>query len=66
MAAYTGGSALASDGFFPFRDSIDIIAKEGIYAIVQPGGSIKDKEVIEACNEHGISMVFTNVRHFKH
>ncbi|MEJ5306915.1 MAG: bifunctional phosphoribosylaminoimidazolecarboxamide formyltransferase/IMP cyclohydrolase [candidate division WOR-3 bacterium] len=66
MAAYTGGSALASDGFFPFRDSIDLIAKEGIYAIVQPGGSIKDQEVIEACNEHGISMVFTNVRHFKH
>ncbi|MEO0281822.1 MAG: bifunctional phosphoribosylaminoimidazolecarboxamide formyltransferase/IMP cyclohydrolase [candidate division WOR-3 bacterium] len=66
MAAYTGGSALASDGFFPFRDSIDLIAKEGIYAIVQPGGSIKDQEVIEACNEYGISMVFTNVRHFKH
>ncbi len=66
MAAYTGGSALASDGFFPFRDSIDLIAKAGIYAIIQPGGSIKDKEVIQACDENEISMVFTNIRHFKH
>jgi phosphoribosylaminoimidazolecarboxamide formyltransferase/IMP cyclohydrolase len=57
---------LASDAFFPFRDSIDIIANTGVKAIIQPGGSIRDREVIEACNEHGISMVFTGMRCFKH
>ena len=57
---------LASDAFFPFRDSIDIIAKTNIKAIIQPGGSVKDNEVIEACNEHGIAMVFTGKRCFKH
>ncbi len=57
---------LASDAFFPFRDSIDKIAKTGIKAIIQPGGSIKDEEVIQACDEHGISMVFTGFRCFKH
>ncbi len=60
------GSVLASDAYFPFRDNIDFIAKTGVSAIVQPGGSIRDKEVIDACNEYGISMVFTNTRHFKH
>jgi phosphoribosylaminoimidazolecarboxamide formyltransferase/IMP cyclohydrolase len=60
------GSVLASDGFFPFRDSIDLMAKFGITACVQPGGSIKDKEVIKACNEHGISMAFTDERCFRH
>ncbi|HIP42779.1 MAG TPA: bifunctional phosphoribosylaminoimidazolecarboxamide formyltransferase/IMP cyclohydrolase [Aquifex aeolicus] len=60
------GAVVASEAFFPFRDSIDIMAKEGITAVIQPGGSIRDKEVIEACNEHGISMVFTGLRHFKH
>jgi phosphoribosylaminoimidazolecarboxamide formyltransferase/IMP cyclohydrolase len=60
------GSVLASEAFFPFRDSIDTAAKEGIKAVVQPGGSIRDQEVIDACNEHGIAMVFTNMRHFKH
>jgi len=59
-------AVLASDAFFPFRDSIDHIAKAGIKAIIQPGGSIKDEEVIAACNEHGITMVFTGVRCFKH
>lgn len=59
-------SVLASDAFFPFRDSIDIIADTGVKAIIQPGGSIRDKEVIEACNEHGFSMVFTGMRCFKH
>ena len=59
-------SVMASDAFFPFRDSIDLAAKAGITSIVQPGGSVKDKEVIDACNEYGISMVFTNTRHFKH
>ena len=61
-----GGAVLASDAFFPFRDCVDEAAKNGIKAIIQPGGSIRDEESIEACNEHGISMVFTGVRHFKH
>jgi phosphoribosylaminoimidazolecarboxamide formyltransferase/IMP cyclohydrolase len=61
-----GGSVLASDGFFPFRDSIDLLAETGVKACVQPGGSIKDNEVIEACNEHNISMVFTKERCFRH
>jgi AICAR transformylase/IMP cyclohydrolase PurH len=60
------GSVLASDGFFPFRDSIDLLAKYGVAACVQPGGSIKDKEVIEACDEHGIAMAFTGERCFRH
>lgn len=60
------GCILASDAFFPFRDSIDKIASTGIKAIIQPGGSIKDEEVIKACNEHDIAMVFTGFRCFKH
>jgi phosphoribosylaminoimidazolecarboxamide formyltransferase / IMP cyclohydrolase len=60
------GSVMASDAFFPFRDGIDAAAKAGITAVVQPGGSQKDQEVIEAANEHGIAMVFTNMRHFWH
>ncbi len=64
--ARAAGGILASDAFFPFRDSIDKIAPSGIRAIIQPGGSIRDKEVIEACNEHGIAMVFTDSRCFKH
>lgn len=60
------GSVLASDAFFPFRDNVDMAAKHGITAIIQPGGSIKDAEVIKAANEHGIAMVFTGVRHFRH
>ncbi len=59
-------SILASDAFFPFRDSIDKIASTGIKTIIQPGGSIKDEEVIQACNEHDIAMVFTGARCFKH
>lgn len=62
----TYGSVLASDAFFPFRDGIDEAAKGGISVVIQPGGSIRDKEVIEACNEHNIAMVFTNIRHFLH
>ena len=57
---------MASDGFFPFADSIDIAAQIGVKAIIQPGGSINDKEIIEAAEKYNISMVFTNVRHFKH
>ena len=60
------GSVLASDAFFPFRDSIDIISGSGITTVVQPGGSIRDQEVINACNEHGLSMVFTGTRCFRH
>ena len=60
------GSTLASDAFFPFRDSIDAVGKTGIKTIIQPGGSIRDNEVIEACNEYDISMMFTNTRCFKH
>ena len=60
------GAAMASDAFFPFRDSIDKAAEAGIRAIIQPGGSVRDEEVIKAADEHGITMVFTGVRHFKH
>jgi phosphoribosylaminoimidazolecarboxamide formyltransferase/IMP cyclohydrolase len=62
----TEGAVLASEAFFPFRDSVDEAAKHGIKAIIQPGGSIRDPEVIEAADEHGIAMVFTGMRHFKH
>lgn len=60
------GVVLASDAFFPFRDVVDCCAANGIKAIIQPGGSLKDQESIDACDEHGISMIFTGVRHFKH
>ena len=60
------GTALASDAFFPFRDNVDEAANFGISAIIQPGGSIRDDESIQAANEHGITMVFTGYRHFKH
>ena len=60
------GSSLASEAFFPFRDSVDAAAAAGVKAIIQPGGSIRDEEVIEAANEHGIAMYFTTVRHFLH
>jgi phosphoribosylaminoimidazolecarboxamide formyltransferase/IMP cyclohydrolase len=60
------GGVLASDAFFPFRDSIDAIKDSGIRVVMQPGGSIRDQEVIDACNEYGIAMVFTDTRCFKH
>jgi len=60
------GSVMASDAFFPFRDGIDAAAEYGISAIIQPGGSMRDDEVIEAANEHGLAMVFTGMRHFRH
>ena len=59
-------SVLASDAFFPFRDNVDEAAKFGIAGVIQPGGSVKDAEVIEAADEHGLAMVFTGARHFKH
>ena len=60
------GSVMASDAFFPFRDGIDSAAQYGISAIIQPGGSMRDEEVIAAANEHGLAMVFTSMRHFRH
>jgi phosphoribosylaminoimidazolecarboxamide formyltransferase/IMP cyclohydrolase len=60
------GSVLASDAFFPFPDNIELAAQAGVTAIVQPGGSIRDEEVIEAANKHGLAMLFTGVRHFRH
>ena len=60
------GAVLASDAFFPFRDSIDAIKDTGITMVIQPGGSIRDQEVVDACNEYGIAMVFTGTRCFKH
>lgn len=64
--AHSDGAVLASDAFFPFRDGIDRLAGTGIRAIIQPGGSVRDEEVIAACNEHGIAMVFTGKRCFRH
>ena len=63
---FSGDLVLASDAFFPFRDVVDFCAKENIKAIIQPGGSMRDEESIEAANEHGISMIFTAMRHFLH
>ena len=60
------GSVVASDAFFPFRDGIDVVVRAGAQAVIQPGGSVKDDEVIAAADEHGIAMVFTGVRHFRH
>lgn len=60
------GSVVGSDAFFPFRDGVDVVAAAGASAIIQPGGSVRDEEVIAAADEHGIAMVFTGVRHFRH
>jgi phosphoribosylaminoimidazolecarboxamide formyltransferase/IMP cyclohydrolase len=60
------GSVMASDAFFPFRDGIDAAAAAGIRAVIQPGGSMRDSEVIAAADEHGLAMVFTGMRHFRH
>ena len=60
------GSVMASDAFFPFRDGIDNAAAAGIKAVIQPGGSIRDDEVIAAANEAGMAMIFTSMRHFRH
>ena len=62
----TQGTVVASDAFFPFRDGIDEAAKAGATAVVQPGGSVRDQEVIDAANEHGMAMIFTGMRHFRH
>ena len=60
------GAVMASDAFFPFPDSVEIAGKAGITAVIQPGGSVKDQLSIDYCNEHGMAMVFTGTRHFKH
>jgi phosphoribosylaminoimidazolecarboxamide formyltransferase/IMP cyclohydrolase len=60
------GSVMASDAFFPFRDGLDVAAEFGIKAVIQPGGSMRDNEVIAAADEHGIAMAFTGMRHFRH
>jgi phosphoribosylaminoimidazolecarboxamide formyltransferase/IMP cyclohydrolase len=60
------GTALASDAYFPFRDSVDLMGKAGVTAIIQPGGSMRDPEVIQAADEFGMAMLFTGLRHFAH
>ncbi|MDH5604521.1 MAG: bifunctional phosphoribosylaminoimidazolecarboxamide formyltransferase/IMP cyclohydrolase PurH, partial [Cyclobacteriaceae bacterium] len=60
------GAVMASDAFFPFPDCVEIAGNEGISAVIQPGGSVKDQDSIDYCNKEGISMVFTGIRHFKH
>ena len=60
------GTVLASDAFFPFRDGIDAAAEAGVTAIIQPGGSVRDEEVVAAADEHGLAIVFTGIRHFRH
>jgi phosphoribosylaminoimidazolecarboxamide formyltransferase/IMP cyclohydrolase len=62
----TKGTVLASDAFFPFRDGVDAAAEAGVTAIIQPGGSVRDEEVIKAADEHGMAMIFTGMRHFRH
>jgi phosphoribosylaminoimidazolecarboxamide formyltransferase/IMP cyclohydrolase len=60
------GSAVASDAFFPFRDGLDVVADAGATSVIQPGGSVRDAEVIAAADERGLAMMFTGVRHFRH
>jgi phosphoribosylaminoimidazolecarboxamide formyltransferase/IMP cyclohydrolase len=62
----TMGAVLASDAFFPFRDGPDAAAEAGVTAMIQPGGSVRDEEVIAAANEHDLAMLFTKMRHFRH
>jgi phosphoribosylaminoimidazolecarboxamide formyltransferase/IMP cyclohydrolase len=60
------GSVMASDAYFPFADCVEIAHKAGIMAVVQPGGSVRDQESVDYCSSHGIAMVFTGIRHFRH
>jgi phosphoribosylaminoimidazolecarboxamide formyltransferase/IMP cyclohydrolase len=62
----TEGTVCASDAFFPFRDGFDVVAKAGATAVIQPGGSVRDEDVIAAADEHGMAMLFTGLRHFRH
>jgi phosphoribosylaminoimidazolecarboxamide formyltransferase / IMP cyclohydrolase len=60
------GCVMASDAFFPFRDGLDAAAQAGITAVIQPGGSIRDQEIVKAADEHGLAMILTGMRHFRH
>jgi len=60
------GAVMASDAFFPFADSVEMADKAGIKAVIQPGGSVRDQESVDYCNEHDMAMVTTGIRHFKH
>ena len=60
------GSVVASDAFFPFRDGLDVVIDQGATCVIQPGGSMRDQEVIDAADERGVAMVFAGVRHFRH
>jgi phosphoribosylaminoimidazolecarboxamide formyltransferase/IMP cyclohydrolase len=60
------GAVMASDAFFPFPDCVEIADQHGIHAVIQPGGSVKDQDSIDYCDGHGMAMVFTGIRHFKH
>jgi phosphoribosylaminoimidazolecarboxamide formyltransferase/IMP cyclohydrolase len=62
----TAGTACASDAFFPFRDGLDVVAKAGATAVIHPGGSLRDDEVVAAADEYGMAMVVTGIRHFRH
>jgi phosphoribosylaminoimidazolecarboxamide formyltransferase/IMP cyclohydrolase len=62
----TKGTVCASDAFFPFRDGLDVVAEAGATAVIHPGGSLRDEEVLEAADEHGMAMVVCGIRHFKH
>ena len=66
MGVEPSGLVAASDAFFPFRDNVDVLAEHGVTAIIQPGGSVRDDESIKACDDHGIAMIFTGTRHFRH
>ena len=59
-------AVMASDAFFPFADSVEIAYNAGVTAVIQPGGSVRDEDSVEFCNQNGMSMVFTGIRHFKH
>jgi phosphoribosylaminoimidazolecarboxamide formyltransferase/IMP cyclohydrolase len=62
----TEGAVCGSDAFFPFRDGLDVVAEAGVTAVIQPGGSLRDSEVMAAADERDIAMVFTGIRHFRH
>jgi phosphoribosylaminoimidazolecarboxamide formyltransferase/IMP cyclohydrolase len=66
MQLSLNGAVAASDGFFPFADGLEVVAKAGVRAVIQPGGSKRDQEVIAAANHYNIAMVFTGIRHFRH
>jgi phosphoribosylaminoimidazolecarboxamide formyltransferase/IMP cyclohydrolase len=66
MGIETAGTVCASDAFFPFRDALEVVARAGATAVIHPGGSVKDQELIACADEHGMAMVLTGIRHFRH